>query len=172
MRTLTSCCSTCCWRRSAGWIGATDPALVVRYYELHLLALAGYQPQLFRCVQCSELLQAGDQLPEPGARRRVCARSTAPTSRTRWCLPLPVLKVLRFLQIARLGAGRRRLQLSPEVSRQVEAVLDAYIVYHLERRRCARRVFLLAEADAEAAQARAVRAIASAIVAMRSDADP
>jgi DNA repair protein RecO (recombination protein O) len=34
-----------------------DPALCARYYELHLLGLVGYQPQLFRCVQCDELLQ-------------------------------------------------------------------------------------------------------------------
>jgi len=31
--------------------------LAIRYCELHLLALAGYQPQLFRCVQCNELLK-------------------------------------------------------------------------------------------------------------------
>lgn len=34
-----------------------DLALCVRYYEVHLLGLVGYQPQLFRCVQCDALLQ-------------------------------------------------------------------------------------------------------------------
>ena len=46
-----------------------DPLLAVRYYEVHLLSLAGYQPQLIRCVQCRRLLEAGGQLSEPGARR-------------------------------------------------------------------------------------------------------
>ena len=35
----------------------TPPGAVRCYYELHLLGLAGYQPQLFRCVHCGELLQ-------------------------------------------------------------------------------------------------------------------
>jgi DNA repair protein RecO (recombination protein O) len=108
-----------------------DPTLVVRYYELHLLALAGYQPQLFRCVQCNELLRpeinflslerGGALCPKHGAHR--------PESIV---LSLPALKVLRFLQ-SRPWTQVAPLRLGPEVSRQVEQVLARYIVYHLER---------------------------------------
>ncbi len=110
---------------------AVDLALAVRYYELHVLSLAGYQPQLFRCVQCDTLLKpevnflsierGGCLCPSHGAHR---ADTLA--------LPLPVLKVLRFLQThdwEQVAA----LQLSPDTAAQVESVLARYIAYHLER---------------------------------------
>gem|GEM_PF-7111179 len=46
-------------------------------------------------------------------------------------LPLPVLKVLRFLQ-TRPWEQVAQLQLTPAVGRQVKTVLARYIVYHLE----------------------------------------
>lgn len=110
---------------------AIDLALAVRYYELHALSLAGYQPQLFRCVQCDALLKpevnflsverGGCLCPQHGAHRPDTV-----------ALPLPVLKVLRFLQThdwEQVAA----LQLSAETATQVESVLARYIVYHLER---------------------------------------
>jgi DNA repair protein RecO (recombination protein O) len=108
-----------------------DPALVVRYYELHLLALAGYQPQLFRCVQCSELLQPEVNFLSLERGGALCPAHGANYPGT-IVLPLPVLKVLRFLQ-SRPWEQVAQLQLSPAVSQQVESVLARYIVYHLER---------------------------------------
>jgi DNA repair protein RecO (recombination protein O) len=108
-----------------------EPAMAVRYCELHLLSLVGYQPQLFRCVQCGELLKpetnflslerGGALCPQHGAHQPGSA-----------VLPLPVLKVLRFLQTRPWGQVCR-LRLSREVERQVEALLAQYIAYHLER---------------------------------------
>lgn len=108
-----------------------DLALAVRYYELHVLALAGYQPQLFRCVQCDALLKpevnflsierGGCLCPQHGAHRPDTV-----------ALPLPVLKVLRFLQ-TRDWEQVAALQLSADTAAQAEEVLGRYIVYHLER---------------------------------------
>jgi DNA repair protein RecO (recombination protein O) len=107
-----------------------DPALVTRFFELHLLALAGYQPQLFRCLHCNEPLQpeinyfslerGGAFCPTHGAARPDTI-----------VLSLPALKVLRYLQTRPWGqvAG---LQLGPQVSQQVEELLGRYIVYLLE----------------------------------------
>ncbi len=109
----------------------SDPALVARYFEIHLLSLAGYQPQLFRCLTCGTLLQpevnylslerGGMLCPEHGA--------TQPDT---IALPLPVFKALRFLQ-TRPWEQVAKLRLSPAVSQQLEAVLGRYIVFHLER---------------------------------------
>ena len=45
-----------------GWIAETDNLFVTaRYYELRLLSLAGFQPQLFQCVSCEEPIQEQDQ---------------------------------------------------------------------------------------------------------------
>jgi DNA repair protein RecO (recombination protein O) len=108
-----------------------NPALATRYYELHLLGLAGFQPQLFRCLACNELLKpeinffsaerGGALCPEHGANQVDTV-----------ALPLIVLKVLRFLQ-SRSWEQVAALRLSPHVSRQVETLLERYIVYHLER---------------------------------------
>jgi DNA repair protein RecO (recombination protein O) len=108
-----------------------DPALVVRYYELHLLALTGYQPQLFRCVQCSELLQPEVNFLSLERGGCLCPQHGAHSPET-IALPLPVLKVLRFLQ-TRAWEEFASLQITSATMGQVEAVLKRYIVYHLER---------------------------------------
>ena len=111
--------------------GDGEPALAVRYYELHLLALAGYQPQLFRCVQCSELLQPEVNFLSLERGGALCPQHGANRPET-IALPVNVLKVLRFLQ-TRAWAEVSPLQISPATMGQVEALLKRYIVYHLER---------------------------------------
>jgi DNA repair protein RecO (recombination protein O) len=103
----------------------------VRYYELHLLALAGYQPQLFRCVQCSEPLQPEVNFLSLARGGALCPTHGANHPGT-IVLPLPVLKVLRFLQ-SRTWEDVAPLQITAATMGQVEAVLKRYIVYHLER---------------------------------------
>ena len=94
--------------------------LAVRYAELHLLGLVGYQPQLFHCLQCRQLLkpeanyfsleQGGALCPVHGINQTGAV-----------ALPLPALKVLRFLQ-TRPWEQVRQLQLRPEVNQQVESI--------------------------------------------------
>ena len=108
-----------------------DPLLVVRYYEVHLLSLAGYQPQLFRCVQCSELLKPEVNFLSLARGGCLCPQHGANHPET-LALPLPVLKVLRFLQ-SRGWEEVAALQITPATMSQVEAVLKRYVVYHLER---------------------------------------
>jgi DNA repair protein RecO (recombination protein O) len=108
-----------------------EAAWVVRYCELHLLSLAGYQPQLFRCVQCSELLKPEINFLSFERGGALCPQHGAHQAGT-VLLTLPVLKVLRFLQ-SRPWEQASRLRPSPETGRQVEALLAQYIAYHLER---------------------------------------
>jgi len=108
-----------------------EPALTVRYYELHLLSLVGYQPQLFRCVQCNEPLKPEDNFFSVARGGVLCPKHGAHQVDT-IPLPLVVLKVLRFLQ-SRPWEQVAQLRLSPGVARQVEALMGRYIVYHLER---------------------------------------
>ena len=111
---------------------AADPALVTRYFELHLLGLVGFQPQLFRCVECDELLKpevnffslesGGVFCPKHGSNRAGTA-----------ALPLPELKVLRFLQ-TRSWEQVAQLRLSPVVAEHVEDLLAQFITHQLERK--------------------------------------
>jgi DNA repair protein RecO (recombination protein O) len=111
---------------------AADPALAARYFELHLLGLVGFQPQLFRCVECDELLQpqvnffslesGGVFCPKHGANRAGTA-----------ALALPELKVLRYLQ-TRPWEQVAQLKLTPAVAENVEGLLAQFITHQLERR--------------------------------------
>ncbi|RMF05466.1 MAG: DNA repair protein RecO [Chloroflexi bacterium] len=112
---------------------ADDPFLVLRFFELHLLSLTGYQPQLHFCVVCQEALEPVDNnyfhLPDGGA---LCPThgQTRPTAQI---LPLVVLKVLRYLQ-TEPWENVAGLQLNPATRRHVESLLLEYITFVLERR--------------------------------------
>jgi DNA repair protein RecO (recombination protein O) len=123
------------------WLGddSSDPLLLARYFELHLLQHVGYRPQLFHCVNCGReieptenffSIEAGgvinpdcmstqrDKLPAHG-------RDAVPIS-------LNALKVLRFLQ-TREWATVRGLQLNSDAMSEVESLMQRYITHHLER---------------------------------------
>ncbi len=108
-----------------------DPALAVRYYELHLLGLVGYQPQLFRCVACDALLEPEVNFLSIERGGALCPKHGAHLVDT-IALPVNVLKVLRYLQ-TRDWSQVAQLQLSSQISGQLETMLARYIVYHLER---------------------------------------
>ncbi len=111
--------------------GAANPGLATRYFEMQLLALAGYQPQLFRCLECGVLLKPEVNYLSLERGGALCPPHGSAEHDT-IALPLTVFKVLRFLQ-TRTWEEVARLQLSTQVSQQVEALLGRYIVYHLER---------------------------------------
>lgn len=115
-----------------GWLSQTGKlALTVRYFELRLLGLTGYQPQLFHCVECHTLLEPQPAFFHPGQGGAVCARCGA-TMRGAQPLSLPALKVLRFLQ-TRDYAQAVQLRLSPPTEQEVERILLRYITHLLER---------------------------------------
>lgn len=105
--------------------------LVARFYDLHLLALAGYQPQLFTCVACHAALEpvtnyfsivdGGALCPKDGE-GRIGAEP----------LELPLFKALRFIQ-TRAWEQVAQLNLSAGLHAELERLLHGYIVYQLER---------------------------------------
>jgi DNA repair protein RecO (recombination protein O) len=115
-----------------GWIcESPNLAMTMRYFELHLLDLAGYRLQLFQCVICHapiepvanffSIEEGGVLCPRCGEGRRG-ARPLA----------LGPLKVLRYLQTHEYDECVR-LQLHRETAAEVEDVLQKYLVYLLER---------------------------------------
>jgi DNA repair protein RecO (recombination protein O) len=116
---------------------ATNPALVARYYELHLLALAGYQPRLFDCVQCGKRLREVDSESPPygydAARGGVLCDQCAPNSRDAAPLTLAALKVLRHAARVEWPVFAA-LTLRPLVAREVEQTIQRYITFVLERK--------------------------------------
>jgi DNA repair protein RecO (recombination protein O) len=119
-------------REALGWLGKSDNlALTARYYELHLLSMAGFQPQLFRCVACGSKIVAEDQYFSIQDGGVVCAKDgkTYPGA-----LPVSLngLRYLRYIQsnaYARVSAAK----LPAGVAVEMEILLARYITHILER---------------------------------------
>lgn len=104
------------------------PAHVVRYFELHLLALSGYELQLDACAACAARLPEADALFAPGAGGLVCVRCRAATGAGR-ILPVRAIKVLRFARGAEIEAFAA-LRVDDDLARQLQAALSD-VVHHI-----------------------------------------
>ncbi len=109
-----------------------DPALALRFFELRSLGLAGYQPQLYFCVECRTQLEPVTNYFYPPAGGVLCPRHGEAVQGAE-PLALPTFKVLRYMQTQPWDqvAG---LRIKPETQLDLEALLQRYIVYTLERR--------------------------------------
>ncbi len=114
------------------WIAEeSDLDRTIRYYELRLLDLAGFRPQLFRCAACETEIRPEVNYMRPASGGVLCPRCGAELGGAE-PISLNALKVLRYFQ-TRDYATCRQVQISAPVHREVEKVLYRHIVYHLER---------------------------------------
>lgn len=114
------------------WFAATDqPLLVARFYELHLLQLAGFRPQLFRCVGCGEAIAEQDQFFSAELGGLLCPGCEAADHKAR-PISAAAVKVLRYLQ-SRPWEAVRQLHLRRDLHAELETILHYYITYLLER---------------------------------------
>jgi DNA repair protein RecO (recombination protein O) len=114
------------------WLSrAADLALAARYFELRLLMLVGYQPQLFQCVGCQAEIQPAINYFHPGEGGVLCPRCGEGRSEVT-PLSLNALKVLRFLQ-TRDFKTVQLLRVRPALHAELEKVMLHYITYMLER---------------------------------------
>jgi DNA repair protein RecO (recombination protein O) len=109
----------------------SNPALAVRYYEIRLLDLLGFRPQLINCARCGREIKAEDQYfsaEEGGILCPSCghgARGARPIS-------VQALKYLRHLQRSSYrDASRAKIELP--INREMEILIQHYLTYLLER---------------------------------------
>jgi DNA repair protein RecO (recombination protein O) len=109
-----------------------DSRLVIRYYELCLLAISGFQPELTHCVLTGEEILAQDQFfsfAEGGVVSPEAARhSTALVG-----ISLPVLKLLRHMQRSPFSHVQS-LTISSELHQDIERLMLGFITFILESR--------------------------------------
>lgn len=115
------------------------PDMVVRYYEMRLLDLTGFRPQLFNCVGCGNEIQAEDQYfsaEQGGALCPRCGRLISPAPGSSlpgaWAVSLNGLKYLRHFQRSDYEQAARAHLPSP-LSRELENLMHHYLTYLLER---------------------------------------
>jgi DNA repair protein RecO (recombination protein O) len=108
-----------------------DPQLAVRYYELRLLDLLGYRPQLFHCASCENEIRPEDQYFSAAQGGALCPNCGLQASEAR-PISMQALKYLRHFQRSSY-AEASRAHPAPELQRQLEALMQYYLTYLLER---------------------------------------
>lgn len=115
-----------------GWFAeGGDLLLTARYYELRLLVLVGYRPQLFNCVACGEPILEQDQFFSAELGGVLCPNCRGKDGRARPISAVAV-KVLRYLQ-TRDWETVKVLQLKRPLHRELEATMHHYLTHILER---------------------------------------
>ena len=110
---------------------ASDLLLPIRYFELRLLDLTGYRPQLFQCVVCESEIQPVPQYFSAAQGGVLCPQCglRAPEAHP---ISLPALKYLRHFQRSTY-AEAARAHIPPNVHREMETLMHEYFNYLLER---------------------------------------
>jgi DNA repair protein RecO (recombination protein O) len=114
------------------WFATSDNLLLAaRFYELRLLSLAGFQPQLFNCVSCGEAIQEQDQFFSAELGGLLCPNCQTADRRAKAVSSVAV-KILRYLQ-THSWETVNALQLRRELHSELENVMHHYLTYLLER---------------------------------------
>lgn len=108
-----------------------DPWLALRYYEVRLLDLLGFRPHLFECANCGEEVRPVDQFFSPAAGGVLCPKCGAGLPGA-WGISVEVLKHFRHFQRSDYR-GAQRARPGPEVRSGLEALMQRYFTFLLER---------------------------------------
>ena len=110
-----------------------DPAVVTHFFELQLLGLSGFRPELFHCVECGEKIVEQDQFLSGQLGGAVCpaCRSRTKTADLR-PVSARILKYLRHFQRSSLGE-LMALKIPPEIREGIKELIQYYLHHTLER---------------------------------------
>jgi len=119
------------------WFSSTsDLPLSARYFELQLLTLAGFQPQVFTCVGRGEVLEeiSDDEVYgwSPGDGGVLCPKHAGERNDI-GRLSLRALKVLRHAMRSDYHTFAQ-LRIGESIALEVERALQRYLTYVLERK--------------------------------------
>jgi DNA repair protein RecO (recombination protein O) len=119
------------------WLcNAPDPALAARYFELRLLTLTGYRPQLFRCARTGEPVDIENTNAQyvafsPLEGGILCA-AAAGQARDTLAVAISAVRLLRVLQ-TKPFEEIQGLELTPVLHGQTEQLMRRYLAFILER---------------------------------------
>lgn len=117
---------------------AKDPALVARSFELRLLTLEGYRPELFKCARTGEPLEIDrdsevERAPFSPSEGGVLLSAVGLMARDASYVSRSALLLLRALQTQPFDVVDA-LAVSRDVHAQAERAMQTYLSYVLERR--------------------------------------
>ena len=109
-----------------------DSELVLRFFELRLLQVSGFMPELYRCVECGQHLVPERHRFSPNLGGVLCL-DCHPTDAHVRPLTLRALKVLRLLDRSPLTQVPS-LQISNALARELKTLLGITVEYWLDKR--------------------------------------
>lgn len=109
-----------------------DLRLAIRYYELHLLDLVGFRPELNQCVISYETIQPENQF-FSYADGGVVSPNAAKHRTSLTSISVDTLKLLRYLQRSEYRQVKS-LTISDVLHQDIERIMLGYITYTLEKR--------------------------------------
>jgi len=109
----------------------TDTSQVVRYYEVRLLDLLGFRPQLIHCVKCGNEIKPEAQY-FSAAQGGVLCPSCGPNTPGARSISMQALKFLRHYQRSSYTEAKRAHPTTAHY-REMELLIQHYLTYLLER---------------------------------------
>jgi DNA repair protein RecO (recombination protein O) len=110
---------------------ADNTELTLRYFEVHLLGLVGYQPQLQECVSCRIEIKPVVNVFCSSAGGILCPNCKY-EHQASFAISVDALKVLRLFQKSSFEIVSR-LKVRLDLSQELKAAMASYIRYLLER---------------------------------------
>jgi DNA repair protein RecO (recombination protein O) len=108
-----------------------DLWVALHYFEMRLLGLVGYRPELYQCVRCREPLKPEGNRLDASQGGLLCARCAEGTGGLAE-VSAQAFEVMRYLQ-TRPYQACASLPLSSAIRREVETLLEIYDSYLMER---------------------------------------
>jgi DNA repair protein RecO (recombination protein O) len=108
-----------------------DPLLAVRYYEIRLLDLLGFRPELRHCIVSGEVIQPEDQYFSAALGGVV---SPAHGKNLPGAVPIS-MRALKYLRHFQRSSFRQaaKARISPQIHQELEVLMQYYLTYLLER---------------------------------------
>ena len=105
--------------------------LILRRFELHLLGVSGFMPELYHCVECRRPLEPDKHRFSPDAGGALCLECRPADVQVR-PMSLRALKVLRLLHRSRVDS-LPQLELPGLLAQEVGSLLSGAVHYWLDR---------------------------------------
>lgn len=109
-----------------------DPFSAIQYFELHMLEMQGFKPELFNCVRCRATIQAEDQYFSAELGGVLCP-DCGPLLLKSHPVSLAALKYLRHFQRSEFPAVIQ-VKIEQRVREEMGRLMQWYITFLLERR--------------------------------------
>ena len=103
---------------------------VVHYYEVQLMDLLGFKPQLQNCTACGEKIKPEDQFFSAKLGGVLCPNSIS-ADPTAWRVSLGALKYIRHFQRSS-WSKLKSLEIPREIEPELASLLERYLTYLLE----------------------------------------